>query len=136
MTLEQVRESLNQSTFSNLVGFEIDRFEEGDVKLKLKVTEGLLNSNGSLHGGVHATMLDVVLGLTIRSLTKTQCTTITLNLNYLNPLTSDEVIATGKILRQGYKNATAEGELHDSNGILLAKATGTYKLIRDDKSMR
>ncbi|MEK4425789.1 PaaI family thioesterase [Solibacillus sp. FSL K6-1523] len=130
MKIDTIRKNFNQNEFINLIGFESENLEERAIKLKLSIREELLNNNGSLHGGVHATMLDTILGMTIRYKTKLPCTTINLNINYLNTATSDEVYATGKILRQGYKNVTAEGEMYDSNGVLLAKAIGTFKLLR------
>ncbi|WP_226580782.1 PaaI family thioesterase [Halobacillus litoralis] len=131
-TIEDVRESFEASPFFSHIGFEIMRFEEGDVLLKLPIHEKLHNVNGTLHGGVHATMLDLVLGMAIRSTTKTRCTTMNLNLNYLAPVAGGEITATGRILKQGYRIVTAEGELYDQEGSMLAKGIGTFKLIRDE----
>ncbi|MFC5587735.1 PaaI family thioesterase [Sporosarcina soli] len=130
MTTDMMLESFTRNYFVHLLGFEIESLDEEAVTLKLSIREELLNTIGTLHGGVHASMLDTLLGMTIRSATTMPCTTINLNISYLNTATSDELFATGKILRQGYKNATAEGEIHDSNGVLLTKAIGTFKLIR------
>ncbi|GAB3055453.1 PaaI family thioesterase [Virgibacillus ainsalahensis] len=129
--MEDVRKSFESSPFFSHIGFEIMEFEEGNILLKLPVRNELLNVNQSLHGGVHATMLDLILGMAIRSVTKTRCTTISLNVNYLSPSTKGEVFATGKILKQGYRMVVAEGEMKDESGNILAKGIGTYKLIRD-----
>jgi len=129
--IEDVRKSFESSPFFSHIGFEIIEFEEGNVLLKLPIRNQLLNANDSLHGGVHATMLDLVLGMAIRSTTKTRCTTISLNINYLSPSTEGVVYATGKIMKQGYLTVVAEGEMKDENGEFLAKGMGTYKLIRD-----
>ncbi|WP_342511030.1 PaaI family thioesterase [Sporosarcina sp. FSL K6-1522] len=131
MIIERIRESFKQSGFAHYIGFEVDNIEEGNVQLKLSVREELLNSNGSIHGGVHASMLDTILGIAICSVTKTSCLTINLNVSYLNTSTSGELFATGRILKQGYRTAMAEGEIYDSNGVLLAKAVGTFKLLRN-----
>ncbi|WP_090238882.1 PaaI family thioesterase [Lentibacillus halodurans] len=129
--IEDVRKSFESSPFFLHIGFEIIEFREGNVLLKLPIRNQLLNANDSLHGGVHATMLDLVLGMCIRSTTKTRCTTISLNINYLAPSTEGDVYATGEILKQGYRIVTVEGEMKDENGNILAKGLGTYKLIRD-----
>lgn len=127
----EIRKSFESSKFFSHVGFEIVHYQEGDILLKLPVTEKLLNANQTLHGGVHATMLDVILGITIRSITKTRCTTINLNVNYFVPVASGNVFAKGRVLQQGYRIVTAEGELHDEEGNMIAKGIGTFKLIRD-----
>ncbi|MFC7062118.1 PaaI family thioesterase [Halobacillus seohaensis] len=128
--IDEVRESFEASPFFSHIGFEIVEFEEGNVLLNLPIKEQLLNVNGTLHGGVHATMLDLILGMAIRSTTKTRCTTMNLNINYLAPISNGDVSAKGRILQQGYRTVTAEGELYDHQGQLLAKGIGTYKLIR------
>ncbi|ARI76485.1 PaaI family thioesterase [Halobacillus mangrovi] len=132
-TIDEVKESFETSPFFSLVGFEITRFEAGHVTLELEVKEKLLNANGTLHGGVHASMIDIILGMAIRSETKTRCTTINLNTHYLAPVSSGVITAKGRILQQGYKIVTAEGELFDEAGQMIAKGTGSYKLIRSKK---
>ncbi|MGI8315468.1 PaaI family thioesterase [Halobacillus mangrovi] len=131
-TIDQVKESFETSPFFSLIGFEITHFEEGHVTLQLQVKEKLLNANGTLHGGVHASMIDIIIGMAIRSETKTRCTTISLNTHYLAPVKRGLITAKGRILQQGYKIVTAEGELFDENGQIIAKGTGSYKLIRSD----
>ncbi|MFZ0369134.1 MAG: PaaI family thioesterase [Halobacillus sp.] len=131
-TIDEVRESFEASPFFSHIGFEIIHFEEGNVLLNLPIQEKLFNVNGTLHGGVHATMLDLIIGMAIRSTTKTRCTTMNLNINYLAPSAGGSVTAKGRILQQGYRIVTAEGELYDGEGTMLAKGIGTYKLIRDE----
>ncbi|MGP4061038.1 PaaI family thioesterase [Halobacillus sp. H74] len=131
-TIDEVRESFESSPFFSHLGFDIEHFEEGNVLLKLPVHEKLYNVNGTLHGGVHATMIDLILGMAIRSTTKTRCTTMNLNINYLAPASGGEIQAKGRILKQGYRIVTAEGELYDQEGTMIAKGTGTFKLIRDE----
>lgn len=130
MQLEEVRKSFETSPFFSHIGFEVMHFQEGDILLKLPITEPLLNANRTLHGGVHATMLDMIIGMVIRSMTGTRCATINLNINYLTPITSGAIFAKGKILNQGYRTVTAEGEIWDENEEMLAKGVGTFKLIR------
>lgn len=130
-TINEIKESFESSAFFSHIGFEIINFEEGRVKIKLPIRRQLLNANETLHGGVHATMLDLIMGMTTRSVTKTRCTTINLNINYLAPTTKGAIFASGKILKQGYRIVTVEGELVNEEGSLLAKGVGTFKLIRD-----
>jgi acyl-CoA thioesterase len=46
-------------------------------------------------------------------------------------MSSGEIFAEAKVLQQGYKIAFTEGEIKDSNGNIIAKGTGIFKLIRD-----
>nr|WP_082236005.1 PaaI family thioesterase [Halobacillus massiliensis] len=130
-TIDEVRKSFEDSPYFSHIGFEIAQFEEGNVLLNLAVHENLYNVNGTLHGGVHASMLDLILGMAIRSTTKTRCSTINLNINYLAPAGEGKLTASGRILQKGYKIVTAEGEIYDQENSLIAKGIGTFKLIRD-----
>lgn len=130
MQLEEVRKSFETSPFFSHIGFEVIYFQEGNILLKLPITEQLLNANRTLHGGVHATMLDMILGMVIRATTGSRCATINLNINYLTPITGGDIFAKGKILKKGKRTVTAEGEIWDEEEELLAKGVGTFKLIR------
>ncbi|MFJ7677890.1 PaaI family thioesterase [Peribacillus sp. NPDC097206] len=130
--VEDIRNQFESSPFFAYIGFEIIRFEEGNVLLKLNIEKHMLNVNGTLHGGIHATMLDTILGIVIRSLTKARVVTTSLTVHYLGSLSSGEIYAEAKILQEGYKTAFAEGEIKDSAGNLIAKGTGVFKLIRDE----
>jgi acyl-CoA thioesterase len=130
VTVEDIRKSFEGSSFLSHMGIEIVRFEEGNVVLKLNIEDYLLNVNQTLHGGVHATMLDTILGMIVRSVSKTRVTTTNLTIHYLDSLSAGEIFAEAKVLKLGYKIAFAEGEIKDSNGNVIAKGTGTFKLIR------
>ncbi|MBR8644750.1 PaaI family thioesterase [[Brevibacterium] frigoritolerans] len=113
------------------MGFEIIRFEEGNVTIKLNIEEHLLNVNGTLHGGIHATMLDTILGMVTRSVTKSKVVTTSLTVHYLASISSGELFAEAKVLQKGYKIAFTEGEIKDAEGNIIAKGTGIFKIIRD-----
>ncbi|MFJ7832468.1 PaaI family thioesterase [Peribacillus sp. NPDC097197] len=130
--VEDIRNQFESSPFFAYIGFEVIQFEEGNVRLKLNIEEHMLNVNGTLHGGIHATMLDTILGIVIRSLTKARVVTTSLTVHYLGSLSAGEIFAEAKVLQQGYKTAFAEGEIKDSAGNLIAKGTGVFKLIRDE----
>lgn len=131
MTLEEIRESFVQSPFFNHIGFEIIHFEEEKILVKLAVHDDLLNVNRTLHGGVHASMLDQVCGMMTRVTTKTRCATINLNINYLASSSEGDIFATAKILQKGYRIVVVEGEIFEESGQMIAKGMGTFKVIRD-----
>ncbi|MEK3805352.1 PaaI family thioesterase [Bacillus sp. FSL H8-0547] len=134
MDVKEIRRSFEESPFFQHMGIDIVHFEENEVKIKLEMKEYVLNANGTLHGGVHATMLDYVQGMLLRSVSKTRCATMNSSIQYLAPSTEGEIYAEGKILQLGYKTAFMEGEIRDSEGKLLAKGSGTFKLIREGEN--
>ncbi|MFD6209687.1 MULTISPECIES: PaaI family thioesterase [unclassified Peribacillus] len=129
--VEDIRNQFESSAFFSHIGFEIIRFEESNVTIKLNIEDHLLNVNGTLHGGIHATMLDTILGMVTRSVTKSKVVTTSLNVHYLASISSGELFAEAKVLQKGYKIAFTEGEIKDAEGNIIAKGTGIFKIIRD-----
>ncbi|MGE6716766.1 PaaI family thioesterase [Peribacillus frigoritolerans] len=132
ITLEDIQKDFESNPFLSHIGFQIIYFEEGNVKVKLTIEEYLMNTNGTLHGGVYATMLDFILGMVLRSVTKTRCVTTNLTIHYLASMSEGELYAEAKVLQQGYKLAFAEGEIKDMKGNVITKGIGTFKLIREE----
>jgi uncharacterized protein (TIGR00369 family) len=130
MMVQEVRNIFETSSFFNHMGFHIVRFEEGEVILELPIKEHLVNVNNTVHGGVYATALDSVIGMTIRSIVKYPLATVNLNINYLAASTGGVLVAKGKVVHQGYRIITGEGEVTDREGNLLAKGIGTFKVLR------
>jgi uncharacterized protein (TIGR00369 family) len=60
--------------------------------------------------------------------------TIELKLSYLKPATSDlgPLRATGRVLHRGRRIAHVEGDIRDSSGELVAKATSTWSIRKFD----
>ncbi|MCM2534292.1 PaaI family thioesterase [Neobacillus pocheonensis] len=132
MSIADIKRLLQEkSSFDQNIGIQIKQLEVEDVILELPITPFLLNYNKILHGGVYAVLLDAVIGLTIRSQTENSLVTVNLNISYLAPVQEGEkIVATGKILNRGNSLVTGEGEVRDSSGNILAKAIGTFKMIR------
>ncbi|WP_246516351.1 PaaI family thioesterase [Salicibibacter cibarius] len=123
-------ELASESHFFNHVGFEMTEAEDGGVTVVLDIDEKHMNRNGILHGGVHATMLDNILGAALARHTGMPSTTISLNVNYLAPVKKGRLTASATILQLGYKSATVEGVIMDTEGTAIAKGTGTFKILR------
>lgn len=115
------------NAFFRLFGFHIVNYEEGDVIIELTVRDDLMNVSDVLHGGVHATMIDTVMGLVIRSVTKRTPFTIDMDVRFFIPVKEGKVTARARVIHQGYKIVTAEGELLQ-NGQVVSKGTGTFKV--------
>ncbi|MEH6995754.1 PaaI family thioesterase [Neobacillus drentensis] len=119
------------NSFDVSLGFDMIQLDGGEIILELPVSSTNLNPNGTLHGGVYASLLDIVIGVNIRKLAGHPLVTVNLNISYFAPaFEGEKIIATAKILNQGYKIASGEGEVRNSEGKLLAKGTGTFKILR------
>lgn len=115
-----------------LLGFVLDLGgADGRAVVTMEVNENHLNRHGVMHGGLITTVIDTAMGATA-SLTaspdgKVPYSTITLTMNFVAPMLPGTLSATGRVIGGGRKTVFVEGEAHDQNGTLVAKATGTFK---------
>jgi uncharacterized protein (TIGR00369 family) len=127
---DRVRTDFETSPFFNLLGFELRSITEDEVILELPIERKLLNTHGSLHGGVYATMIDNIISLKMRSMIGSPVITINLTINYIAPITSGKIIAKAFVYGEGKRTKMGEGVVMDENGKLLAKGSGTFKVIK------
>jgi acyl-coenzyme A thioesterase 13 len=95
--------------------------EEGHLKVQFTIDEQWLNPAKTFHGGMAATLIDDVMGMTIYSLgSESFFTTINLQLDYLSfALAGDEVIVESKVVRKGVNVVHIEATLTKRNKLLV-----------------
>ncbi|UWR40394.1 PaaI family thioesterase [Phaeobacter inhibens] len=118
-----------------LVGYrtEIDT-RTGACRVSLELAPQHLNRNGLLHGGIVATLMDVVCGNTASQHFDTAAhppvVTVSLTLSYVAAARAGRVEAKAKATGGGASLAYVAGELMDGSGQVLATANGVFKRIR------
>mgnify|MGYP001282409225 CR=1 FL=1 len=116
--------------FIEHLGIRILEKGDGVVKVRLDPRPEFANSWGSLHGGALMTLLDVALASAGRSLDD-KCNgalTVEIKVNFI-AAANGPVLGEGRAQRAGRSLIFSEGELRSEDGTLLAKATGTVKLL-------
>jgi len=104
---------------------------ENSLKVAYTVRQDMTNPAQILHGGIIATMLDDVMGVTVMVKHSEGFknfsffySTVNLQVDFLaSAREGATVIASSAINKAGNRIANVEGWLHDSNGKLLAHAT-------------
>jgi uncharacterized protein (TIGR00369 family) len=118
-----------------MVGYrtEIDR-ADGSCTVTLELEPRHLNRHGILHGGMVATVLDVVCGNTASQFfdpeNHADLVTVSLNLSYVAAVRGGTITARARPTGGGKSIAYIQGELFDDEGRLLATANGIFKRIR------
>ncbi|WP_425331080.1 PaaI family thioesterase [Phaeobacter italicus] len=118
-----------------MVGYrtEID-LATGDCEVTLDLGPQHLNRNGLLHGGIVATLMDVVCGNTASQHFDPQAhppvVTVSLTLSYVAAVQAGRVRATAAAQGGGASLAYVSGALHGEDGTLLATASGVFKRIK------
>ncbi|WP_317132047.1 PaaI family thioesterase [Rufibacter hautae] len=119
----------------HLLGFEIKTIEIGLIEGTLPLEEKHKQHKGFAHGGVIATIADVVMGFAAVTLVPAQQHVVTSNLNisYLNPGVGTALFARGWVLKQGRRLNFCEAEIFSIDGSgqknLVAKASATMAIL-------
>ncbi len=140
---QAVRQLFERIPFNEYLGIELDEVSRERVVMHLPMKPELVGNffHGILHGGVIASLLDVVGGamamigvfekhqhLTTeeRALRLSRLGTIDLRVDYLRPGRGTRFSASATLLRSGNKVAVVRSELHNEEQVLVAVGTGTY----------
>ena len=98
------------------------------LKIAYVVREDMTNPVGIMHGGIIATILDDVMGMTVMIRhnpgTAHFYSTVNLQVDYLGSAREGmTVIATSNVIKAGSRVVNVEGWLHDGTGKPLAHST-------------
>jgi uncharacterized protein (TIGR00369 family) len=109
--------------------FELVEVEHGRAVFEGVPEFAFYNPIGVVHGGYAATLLDSCMGCAVHAgLPAGQAyTTLEFKINFVRAMTdkTGRVRAEGRVIHPGNRAATAEGNLYDARGKLLAHATTT-----------
>ena len=139
---QAVRQLFERIPFNEYLGIELDEVSRERVVMHLPMKPELVGNfyHGILHGGVIASLLDVVGGATAmigafekhqhlsaeeRALRLSRLGTIDLRIDYLRPGRGKRFSANATLLRSGNKVAVVRSELHNEENVLIAVGTGT-----------
>ncbi|CAM3338875.1 PaaI family thioesterase [Hydrogenibacillus schlegelii] len=122
-------ESLN--AFNRLLGIRVLEETPDGARAELVVRPEFFNSmEGIVHGGVVATLLDVVMGHAAAPHQDgvQQSVTAEFKVNFLRPATGERLVAASRIVKRGRRLVVATAEAYGGDGALVAVALGTYAL--------
>ena len=131
---DEIRERVAASSFHAAIGIIVEHVRDGSVDLRLEAGPDHANLQGTVHGGVLATLADTAAGLAVRSAIPPGSRHVSVNLDvqYVAPAGMGTLLATGRVVRLGRRIAFAEGEVSDAAGGLLARAQVTVAVSLAD----
>ncbi len=127
-----------QSAFVDLIGGEMEEWQEGLVRLSLAVKPHHTNPHGVMHGGVVTTLMDEVMGGVIASVRGLEAmraaphSTVDMNVSFLSAARpGDEMVVEGRVLRLGKTVAFGEAEARRrGDGELVARGRFTFLIAQ------
>ena len=120
----------NQPTGSQTLGFRMLKVDQANKTVEVAFdarAELLSNPMKQIQGGYLCAMLDECMSVAcmVASGMTAVAPTLEMKTSFLRPGMPGELRGVGRVLKWGRTIAFTEGELYDSDGRLLAKATGT-----------
>ncbi len=114
-----------------LLGWKALVIEPGHVRVQYTAREQFYNPGGNVQGGFLAAMLDDAMGPALFTLLDAGqfAPTIEMKVNFLRPASVGTLIAEGHVLHRGRSVAFMEGRLSTEDGVLIATATATARIL-------
>ena len=128
--LDRLKRHFDESIpFSHHVGAKVESVEPGRATCYLDVEKIHLNGNGTLHGGVYASLVDNAMGLSVVSLVGTRTATVGLNVHFLGSVREGRITCDAEVVHRTRRLATVEAKVRDGGGELVALGTGTFRIF-------
>lgn len=102
-------------------------YSEETCRISFPVRDFLFNPQGSLHGGVIATVMDISMGHLLKHVFGAGGATLEMKLQYMRPVMPPHAVCEGRFLRRGRNIAFLESRMWDSENRLAVHATSTWK---------
>jgi uncharacterized protein (TIGR00369 family) len=133
MTENKLEISNTPVSFRQLIGLEKKEIKDGYAVMELTVSPEHLNSQGSVHGGIVATMIDHAGGIAGFLCGNTgkwrNAVTLSLTTSFLAPVSSGKLTATSRKRPGGRRIYVSTTEITDETGKLIAVGEATYRYI-------
>ena len=124
--------NLRNNPFQHYVGIEVISLGNGSSILQLELKDHHFNLYGIPHGGVHATLLDISMGMAAsfpdNSGREVDSVTLNLSVDYISPPASRILVAKGKVTKKGKSIAYCTAEIFDEDKTLVASGRSIFKL--------
>jgi uncharacterized protein (TIGR00369 family) len=121
---------------ASLIGFELTAIEPGRAVIELVAEARHANPMGTLHGGILCDIADAAMGMAFASTLDEgeTFTTLELKINFLKPVWTGRLVATGRVVKGGRTIGLVECDVVDEKERLVARASSTCMTLRGDEA--
>ena len=115
--------------FTGSVGIEVVGRDDGDeAEATLHAGDAHLNTHGTVHGGLVATLVDSALGGAVAT-EDASPVTISMTVTYLEPARPGRLTARAQVRRRGSRITIVEADVTDDGDTAVAHAVATFTTI-------
>ena len=115
-----------------LIGFTMREVERGRAVIDFEADERHANPMGTVHGGILCDVADAAMGMAYASTLGEgeTFTTLELKINFLKPVWTGKLVATGHVVKGGRTVGLVECDITDGDEQLVARASSTCMTLR------
>jgi uncharacterized protein (TIGR00369 family) len=126
--LETSRPEFGEFFLAKLLGLEIE-YGDKQCRVAFEVKDFMRNPQGTLHGGIIATVMDISMGHLLKHV-QGAGTTLEMKTQYVKAAASGKLLCTGEFIKQGNGISYLRSTLADESGDCVAFATATWKRLK------
>jgi len=126
--LQTQRSVFEEFFLARLLGLQF-AYENDACIVRFAVQDFMFNPQGSLHGGVIATVMDISMGHLLKHL-QGAGTTLEMKTQYVKAAREGTLTCTGEVTKLGQGISFLRSTLKDESGELVAFATATWKRLK------
>ncbi len=128
ITLERAQELVTRAPYHQWLGLKVVALHDDGIELVATWREEwVVNPERRYtHGGVLAALIDLGADWAMVKKLGRGVPTIDLRIDYHSPAMPGDLAIRGKVVKLGGQFSTAEAQIHDAKGKLIASGRGTY----------
>ncbi len=131
-----IADKLSRQYFMNHIGFDLTHIEAGYIEGSAPITQFLRQQDGRVHGGVTATVADLVTGFAAFTLVGPDDRVVTadIKISFFSPGMGDTIFGRGWVIKPGKRLHFCEAEIFCFDGEksnLIAISTAIMAVIHD-----
>jgi uncharacterized protein (TIGR00369 family) len=110
--------------------------EAEEIRLRYMARPEFANRHGTIQGGFLGAMLDSATGLALVTVLPDPVTAVTtrLDVSFLKPASVGPLLASARVIARDDRSATVQAQLTDTDGVMLATAEATLRLLSRRRS--
>lgn len=122
---------------ARLIGFTLTEVEPGRAVVTLEADRRHANPMGTVHGGILCDIADAAMGIAYAATLDEgeTFTTLELKINFLKPVRTGRLVATGRVVKGGRSVGLTECDVVDDKERLVARASSTCMTLRGEQAV-
>ncbi|WP_175734279.1 PaaI family thioesterase [Burkholderia ambifaria] len=125
--IQTYRQDFNTFFLARLFGMSVE-YGEASCTVTMPIRDFMYNPQGSLHGGITATLLDISMGHLLKHHVGAGAT-LEMNIQYMRAARDGTLTACSHFMRKGRQICFLQSTVSDESGALVASATSIWKVL-------